>query len=211
MLLQSTLYVFMKLFMINGVSIQRSFFERSAICLYPRRMGNPKDMTWIGRCIEWYNDIDIGTWPISSSRLVDSSWQCPVATEVSQSVTCIFAPADERAVSLSIKMKGAEHYPVTPHILLQERKVLVWDLDPSSTCSVYKISDWCFPGRRDKEGQFCPHWNYAKWFASTGWNNSGLASCALEVDWAYAAAIRVLCHSVWLELGSQEVPRRVDF
>ena len=29
------------------------------------------------RIIEWYNDIGIDTWPISSIRLVDSSWQCP--------------------------------------------------------------------------------------------------------------------------------------
>jgi hypothetical protein len=62
--------------------------------------------------------------------------------------------------------------------------------------------------------QFYPHWNYVKWLASTGWNNSGLTNCAVEVDWAYAAAARVIRQSVWLCLAREwhkEVPRRGDF
>ena len=62
--------------------------------------------------------------------------------------------------------------------------------------------------------QFYPHWNYVKWLASTGWNNSGLTNCAVEVDWAYAAAARVIRQSVWLCLAREwhkEVPRRGEF
>ena len=35
-------------------------------------------------------------------------------------------------------------------------------------------------------------------------------NCAVEVE-PHAAAVRVLCQSVWLELGTQEVPREGGF
>ena len=51
---------------------------------------------------------------VSLRGLSTAAGSVPVATEVSQSVTCIFALADERAVGLCIKMRGAEHQPDAP-------------------------------------------------------------------------------------------------
>ena len=89
---------------------------------------------------------------VSLRGLSTAAGSVPVATEVSQSVTCIFALADERAVGLCIKMRGAEHHPDAPISSSREEKY--WSESLKSILSPLKLRQ---VARKHRLEQLGPH------------------------------------------------------